>query len=212
LFIIILTVTSASTTALEINFNSPGSVELNEEFVVTIKADSEETHDVKIFVHNSKDEKIKSEEYISEIYNEGWKNPWYYLKEFYPGNKEYEIRAIESPGEREICVRLRKSGSSNFYTECKSIEILNKVSDERVAAPVEESVPEHNEEIINKEEKEIQPLSSPTDLTQTTLAQNKETQQTKSITTKPSKIRRAIIYSFIFLLSVITILLALRRL
>jgi len=77
--------------ALEISIDYPQEVKINEVFSVSIDADTSEIYDIKIFVHSSEDEEIKSEEYISEIFNDDWANPWYYLQDSFPSQKEYEV-------------------------------------------------------------------------------------------------------------------------
>ena len=75
---------TAISSALEISIDSPNSVEVGERFYVSIDADTTETNDVKIFVHDSSDDKITQNEYISEIYGDEWQSSWNYIKEVFP--------------------------------------------------------------------------------------------------------------------------------
>lgn len=111
--------------AANLSLDSPAEVDLEEEFSVSISADSSDVQDVKVFVHDSDDAKIDKSEYISEIYNDGWKDSYYYVKQAYPDTKDYKIRVLNSPGERQICVRLRKTGSSSFSTKCNPIVVID---------------------------------------------------------------------------------------
>lgn len=210
LFIIILTAIS-QVTALEITFDSSNEININEEFTISINADSSETHDVKIFVHNSEDEEIKAEEYISEIYKDDWKNPWYYLSESYPEQTQYQIRVIESPGEREICVRLRKSDSKTFNTECKPLIVLEKeAKDEEPETPneeKEETIEEHTEEI---EQEQVNHLSTPNQDNEKILLTPQPKPELQI--TKSGKTRLYILYAFTFFCVAMIILLALRKL
>ncbi|MFH1425716.1 MAG: hypothetical protein ABIG28_03270 [archaeon] len=215
----------ATISALEISLESPAEVEINEEFTVKIDSDSTGISDVKIFVHKSEDTEIKADEYISEIYKDDWANPWYYIKRAFPDEKEYQIRVIESLGERTICARLRESETNSIYTECKPITIVGEETDTNQEE--DEDQHEEAEEKNNEEEnpssdspKETtnqptpQPLSSnnPTN-EKIILNSNPPTDNPKqTITTKQGKTRIALIYNFTGLCVVIIVLLALRKL
>ncbi len=111
--------------AVEITFNSPQEVKINQEFSVSIEVNSSKIFDVKIFVHNSTDERVGREDYISEIFNDNneWQDSWNYIKSAYPNKKEYKIRVVESPGGREICVRVRESETASTYVKCSRISV-----------------------------------------------------------------------------------------
>jgi len=207
--------------ALQITLNSPESVELNGEFEVSIEVDSSDIFDIKIFVHKSDDQSIARSEYISEIYNDQWSDPWYYIKASFPEQKGYQVKVIESQGEREICARFRKTDTQSTYTECNSITILETNLDNEEAESDEETEEEIEEEskeiesqvespiikvdsleIISDNETEKIILNSP----------GKEIENEKTISTKLEKKRQWILYSFTGLCIIIIILLALRRL
>lgn len=112
--------------AIDIDFSCPGIAELNQEFNVTIRADAGAEYDVKIFVHNSSDKSVQRAEINSEIMNDGkWASPWNYLLLAFPEKDVFLIRANEKSDVQQICLRMRKSGTSNFYEMCKPIEILS---------------------------------------------------------------------------------------
>ena len=220
MLITILTVTSS---ALEITFTSPDSVHLNQEFEVSINADSTETHDVKIFVHNSEDQSIARSEYISEIFDDDWKDPWYYLKESFPDKKEYKIRVIESPDNGKICVRLRKTSTQTTSIECKPIEVKESSQSENTKQennPDQYQTPDSeksSEPSTPKENLENPQVQNPTTLS--TLnnkillnSQPGQSQEKEQTYTKQYNKRQVIIYSFLFFLVLIIILLALRKL
>lgn len=207
--------------SLKISIDSPDSVEVGEEFKVSFEADSSETFDVKVFIHNSEDEKIDNSEYISEIENNGWQNPWYYIKEAFPDEKEFKIKVTNSPGERELCVRLRKTDSKEMSTECVPIEVkegkfstsstkeksssknkkenLQTLSSPQTTKNLEASS-QQNSAQLQEEEKIL--LNSPT----------KKTSNENIFLTSAEKKRLWIVYSFTILCVIIIILLALRKL
>ncbi len=198
--------------ALTITFSAPETVEIDEEFTVTISADSEEIHDVKIFVHTSEDEKISRSEYISDIYHDGaWLDSWFYIKEAFPDEREYKIKIFESSGEREICVRLRKTSTQTASIECQKIEVLEK-------GKIEEPMKEENKETIietgktqTEEKNNIKLLSAAPAESNERIYLNQKSEE-KEVQTKQNKFRSRIIYSFLLVLTAVIILLALRRL
>jgi hypothetical protein len=152
-FVIVLMVISITFTsrviAEEVSLNSPENVEIDEEFTVEIDSAVEETCDVKIFIHNSDDSRISRSEYISEIYSEAddtWKDSWFYIIGSFPEQKEYKLKVASSSGQREICVKLRKSSDkeSGFDQVCRDIEI-NEKSTSSESKP-KEKTPEETKE------------------------------------------------------------------
>lgn len=200
--------------AIDFTFDSPDSVEINEEFKVVINAGSSENFDVKVFVHNSDDAKIARGEYISEIlFEDSWQDPWYYLKESFPDVTEYEIRITESFGERNICVRLRKSDTQSIYTECLPIKIEESLKKEE--EPDEEQLEETKAEPVSKTP-QVQPLDNQIELPSNEKislnSPNNTPPEQKSITTKQETKRLWLLYSFTAFCIIIIILLALRKL
>jgi len=81
-------------------------------------------------VHNSSDDKITSPEVISVIEKGGkWQSPWNYLISSFPSKTSFRAKVIEQPGNRKICVRLRKNNASSFNEVCKSILVNDKISE-----------------------------------------------------------------------------------
>ena len=112
--------------SLVIEFNYPSEVELNQEFKTSIDFETNDTYGVKIFVHNSPDSKVTRDEYISDIYDlekNSWQDSWNYIPANYPKEKEYSLKVTNSPGDRQICARVRKTGSSTSFSKCGSIKV-----------------------------------------------------------------------------------------
>ena len=159
---------SATTKALDFTFNYPETIELNETFIFSIKAATSENYDVKIFV------KDENEKIISEIFSNGWKNPFFYLKEVFPKQSDFKIHIVKSATEYIICARLRKSGRSQFEEKCNKINIspINREIKQKNAIEQEEirinKIEENDEtsklesqlETSNKNENEKEPLRS----------------------------------------------------
>lgn len=222
--------------AAELTINLPSEVNLNEEFTVLIDADLSEQFDVKIFVHSSSDEQISRSEYISEIYNlvtQEWKDSWFYIGGTFPETKSYSLKVIESPGERNICLRLRKTGSQTSYIKCQSINIKgeqenNSGDDEESNENEEEQETENNEQENNQEqennsqeqnsniEQNSQPLSYTPKIEQKQekiiLNQPQEKINDNLEITKEEKIRKWLVYGFLFFTVFLLILIGLRKL
>lgn len=118
-----LLISLPNSSALDFKLNSPENVNINESFSITIEAQTSDIYDVKIFVENS-DEKI-----ISEIYNDGWKNPRYYLKSAFPQQSKFEIRILSAEN-YPICARLRKPEKTNFVEQCNNITVISTTKNE----------------------------------------------------------------------------------
>lgn len=129
--------------ALDFKLNSPEEVDVNESFSVTIDAQTSEIYDVKIFVEDS-DEKL-----ISEIYNDGWKNPRYYIISAFPQQSKFDIRAL-SAGNYPICARLRKTEKTNFDEQCNNITV-NSVANNEVKKITETKEKDDDEDLDDKE-------------------------------------------------------------
>jgi hypothetical protein len=218
--------------ALNIQLNSPEEVTMDEEFSVTISADTTEIHDVKVFVHNSEDDKIDRNEYISEIHDGEWKDSYLYIKGSFPEDNEYKIKILESPGEREICARLRKTGTSSFSTQCNKIKILssknseeeNNKDDEKKSEDDSEDKPEDKDTIEATKSKELSSVSEETsNIQQLPNKQEKimlnskssteeKFENSRSITTPEGNKRKFLIYGFTGFCVLIIILLAMRKL
>ena len=221
-FIITLTAISQLSSALTISLDSPGSAGIEEEFSVSYEADSSETFDVKIFVHSSEDTSIQRSEYISEIYDSDWKDSWYYIKEAFPERKEFMMRALNSPGDRSICVRLRKTGTDVVHTECTTIEILEQSQTQTMEQHEEDDEPDEIENnVLEDRDEKIQQLTKPEQSAEQLpkkiqqekiLLNSPKNELSEEITTSSQKKLNWIIYSFLGLCIFIIILLSLKRL
>jgi hypothetical protein len=207
-------------TALELDFTAPGSVKQNEEFTVSINLETQEKYDVKIFVHNSEDEKIERDEYLSEIEDDGWKDSWFYLKETFPDKKEYSLRVLRETGDKTLCVRLRKSGADSFDTLCKNISVSYSEEDEEVQ---DSNNDEENEQEISEGQIEtksnieenisVKTVSQPVAKEEKLFLNTKKTiEEPKILVTKQQSIRNGIVYSFLLICIVIIVLMALKKL
>ncbi|MEK6850434.1 MAG: hypothetical protein AABX85_02585 [Nanoarchaeota archaeon] len=111
--------------AIEIDFDYPNEVEVNKEFEINVLFESSTNYDIKIFVHNSSDEKITREEIISLVENNGkWQDSWNYLPLSVIDNNLYHLKITENSEKAGICIRLRKTGASKFEEICKKIKIV----------------------------------------------------------------------------------------
>ena len=127
------------TSAIDFAFNHPSSISINESFSISLSATTSDTYDVKIFIQiNGKEARI------SEIYNDGWKNSYYYVISACPEKSEFEIRVKNYSDNATICARLRKTGTTSpTYTNCSTIIINEPESSSN------EETPETNEEQDN---------------------------------------------------------------
>ena len=195
--------------ALEINLTSPDSVSLNEEFEVSITADTLETHDVKIYVE---DENSKT---ISQILNGNeWKSSYYYIKAAFPENKEFKLK-VTKQGIWDICLRIRKDGTSSPV--CNTITVLSSSTEEKqeIKEQLAEKTKEPENTTIQSLSNPIIPLEETAENTRIVLNSKPSDSQIKKqevFTTKKERTRLAIIYGFSVFSVVIIILLALRKL
>src|SRR3989344_326154 len=133
LFLTILTVINFST-AIASNENLsadfPSQVYINSEFNVSINYLSEEKLDVKIFVHNSSDEKVSRNEIISEIFDSDWKDSWLYILGAFPSKTSFTLRINSFSEKVQLCVQLRKVGKSAVLDKfCSNIELISDNSE-----------------------------------------------------------------------------------
>ncbi len=218
--------------ALEIQLNAPNSVNINEEFKVSISADTQDIYDVKIFVE---DENSTSKT-ISQIYNGNkWQSSYYYIKQAFPSQSEFSLK-ITKTGEWNICARLRKEAQNPSAPICRLIMVLlNEKDKEKSEEKVEANQQENNEELgkenigndiknesklennkeivnynINRSNSQINLIQAQEKIILNPKQSKKEEQQV--FITKYDKIRNGIIYSFIAFCIILIILLALKRL
>lgn len=204
---------------MDIPFDAPSEVETGESFTVAIRLDSSDIYDVKVFVHESDDEKIAREEYTSEIEDDGWKDPWFYLPEAFPENKEYEVRVPKVSGDQTLCVRLRKTGSDTASTACKEISVKESEDNEED----EEEEKEENTKTASLEDPSDRPATVGSSPPQTLVFDHPSNEKVmlnapvkkednEVIVSEDGRFRQAMLYGFIVLCVVIIVLLALKRL
>lgn len=215
----------------ELTINAPSEIKLNEEFSVSIDADLSEQFDVKIFIHSSSDEQVSRSEYISEIFNpetQEWQDSWFYIDGRFPEIKSYTLRVIESAGERNICLRLRKTGGQTSYIECVQITVAGEENNnlEGEEEQEEKSETDDEEKQENNSEQESIDTENTTSQYLSYVPEKTEQKQEKIILnsppieeetvniliTKDEKIRRWIVYSFLFFAVFLLILIGLRKL
>ena len=206
--------------ALELQLSAPDSVDMNEEFKASISADSEEIHDVKIFVEDA-DSKT-----ISQIYNSNdWQSSYYYVKEAFPAQLEFNLK-ITKAGNWDICARLRK-GSQASAPVCKPI-VANQVEEEPEEEQEEkqETKNSKDEEEDEKEDVKVKPLkeekiapqqvqlnSTPELVQEKIVLKAKPSQKISQVyETKQQSFRNWILYGFIALCIAIIVLLSFKRL
>jgi hypothetical protein len=215
--------------AIDFTITSPNNIDLNQEFTITLSSSETEIHDVKIFVYKDTVSNI-----ISEIKSGSeWKNPYYYLKEAFPTNKEFTIKVIEEPGERELCARLRLTGKSSYDQQCQAITISSQ------SIPLDDNNHQPDPDKDNLEEpgpiKSAPPTTSPQPVTAKLINQPESSntgqdlqpnndpivlnspiiqadQIPQTYTTSEGKKQIYILYGFTILCVIIIILLALRKL
>jgi hypothetical protein len=206
--------------ALDFTLNSPDSVNLNESFSVSITATTSDIYDVKIFVQDNSTKII-----ISEIYNNGWKNPFYYIKSIFPEKSEFELRAIDYSSNAALCARLRKTNSSSYSEKCNAISINQDLTVEEKTNNINKTTTEENRttiQEINKSstpEADFIPAGSPSQNQIEPIIEDKN-QERIVLTPKKEeifisnqeKIGLYAVYAFTFFALIIIILLSIRKL
>lgn len=181
--------------ALELSLSTPDSATLNEEFVASLTANLSinESYDVKVFVAD------EEKNIISEIFYDGWKSPFYYLKSIFPEQTEFKVKVVKPGKNATICARLRKSGKNSFDEKCAPIALISPPQLEKEEPKKSEEV---NYQNLSFKPKEKIILNSPT----------KADNNNKEFIAREQIIRNYIFYSFIALCIILIILLALKQL
>jgi len=186
---------------LDISLSSPSKVRLNSEFTVSISSeDSDKIYDVKIFVHNSSDEKVARNEIISSVFNDGvWKDSYLYIQDTYPSQKDFLVK-LDSQNAVEICAQLREKDKSSILAKsCNPIEISTDSGD------IIKSYPEE----ANQEKKDANNM----EVFMETYNDEPIRLSVKKVYFSKSAIQTRIIsYSFTFLAILVIILIFLRKL
>jgi hypothetical protein len=154
-----------------------------------------------------------SADYISEIEDDGWKSSWNYLKEAFPKNKNFQVKVISDSGERNICVRLRKSGTSTTSLKCEPITVKDGEQktestyfNKTILKGTSNSKPDS---AIQQEETSFVSPSSPNEKI---YLQSPKKTSSDSITTKKEQTRSLTVYLIVLILAALAILIAFRRL
>ena len=200
--------------AADFDFTYEASSNSENEFNVDIELNSEDIYDVKVFIHDSPDEKVSQSEILSQIKNgQKWQSSWNYIISAFPAQKQYRLKLndSESNADEKICVRLRKTGASSFNEICKPFNAEN--------SPINNS--NQNEE----ETQQIQIIQIQQDNISNTdyvpeekifLNAKKELvipiQKNTTIITNEEKLRLYLLYAFCFFSLITIILLSLRKL
>ena len=210
LLLILLPVVSA----IDFDMDYPDSVNLNDEFSVSLSAETQETYDIKLFVQNN-----NTNEIISRIYNDGWKNPYYYLKEVFPNNTNFMVKVTNQSDNPVLCARLRKSGATSYSEECSMIKInIEDSEDIPENKTLQEAVEQENTSIIKNKslspdfssasEPKQEPASEITaESSRIDLNSQSETSENSAFLTADGKLRLLIVYSFMAFTIFIIILL-----
>ena len=204
--------------ALDFSFNSPEKAESEEPFTASISASVSAQYDVKIFIQD------ENNLLVSQIFSNGWKNPFYFLKSAFPNQTEFQIKAINASGNYQICARLRESGKTSFTEKCSNIIITKSEKQEETPALIPSlDAPEKNNskkyladnnKQINYQDEKLNYIENNSQKQKIILISNfkNEVQNLPAFTTKYEKTRNYILYSFTAFCIVIIILLALRQL
>lgn len=111
----------STASALEFSFDAPSSIKLKEEFTVKVYLSTSELYDVKAYVKDPNDK----DKTLSEIYDDGWKSAYFFVKESFPSQTEFRARVTKAIGSFDICVKLRKAGKTTSNEKCSSIKVEN---------------------------------------------------------------------------------------
>ncbi|MEM4271533.1 MAG: hypothetical protein QXD13_00340, partial [Candidatus Pacearchaeota archaeon] len=107
--------------ALKFDFASPSIASIKENISISISATTSDVYDVKIMITDATKKII-----FSEIYEDKWRNPYQYIQFAFPEKSDFLIRAIKFSENVQVCIRLRKSGSSSYSELCKPIIIIDQ--------------------------------------------------------------------------------------
>ena len=143
--------------AIQIDFNCPENVNLEEEFLCNLKiSESEGNYDVKIEIMEEGSNIVK----IWNQQEQKWKSAFYYLNELISNEETKEIKLkIESEGDFQGVVKLRQETKIEFLNFEISVgeEETQEERKETESQTAEETIQEEivqNKEIKLKEEKE----------------------------------------------------------
>jgi len=181
LFLFILTAINFQFVEAELSLNFPQEVSLNTEFKVSLISQSTKLSDVKIFVHNSSDEKILRSEIISQILGTAWQDSWLYINSVFPSQKEFTLKIDSYANNAKICAQLRETNKTATYEKvCAQITIRKLDNSQPTEETTENSNLQETSEIIEKtSEVAVQKTNQETSTNQEKL-KSQESQQSKN--------------------------------
>jgi hypothetical protein len=169
---------------------------------------------------------------ISEIYNDGWKTSFNYIKSASPSKSDFLIRAENYSATAEICLRTRKPSASSYsFEKCDNIEIkpytaqpiqkpINVSSNKSIevnntTTTLQNTTPRQTIKNLDfipstsgvEEKTEIQSSSS-TDK----IYLNPKSKATETFVTKGENLRLYAVYSFTLFAIILVIFLSMKRL
>ena len=132
MFLIILTVIRFNLTSAEnqLTLIFPDTVHVSEEFEVSVDSTSNKTSDIKIYIHNSSDEKITRSEVLSQILDSTWKDSWLYVSSIFPSEKTFKLKADTYSSTSEICLQIRQVNKTTYDKICLPINLFPSSSQE----------------------------------------------------------------------------------
>lgn len=218
-FYSIMTLT-ANVSALDFSVTAPDEASIDEEFTVTVAADTTEIYDVKVFAYSG-----SKSDYISQIWRDNaWKSPHFYLAGVFPGQTQFEVKITQGGSGAELCARMRKDGQSTYSEQCKALTITGAPAS-GTEEDEDEDADEENDASENDETEDADSLDDPTPAPAVAITTLSADAPTKLVLNAPTaeinkreevtvtyKTRVGVIYAFIVFCVILVILLALRKL
>jgi hypothetical protein len=138
-----------------LSLEAPEHAVVDENLTVTIRESSEKTMDVKLFVE-------QNGTIISQIYQNGWKNAFYYIPAAFPEQKEFLIRIRMPASNAALCIRLRQTGVQKYEESCQVIAVdarPDSLHDTNSVVPLREELPDetHRNTIVLQNPEEMTP-------------------------------------------------------
>lgn len=213
----VINITSAY--AATVDITAPNEVAVGEEFTIHVTYLEDTVYDVKAFVQSTSDNKT-----LSEIFSSGkWTSPFKYLIGVYPETKTFSIRVKNFSSASDLCVRMRKSGTSAFKEGCRTLAIRGEKNQDET-----QSSNSNSSEDIESEDRDESEKRSSKSATQTTgyvplatppieekpakIVLQPLNPSSETLITKEEKIRQTVIYSFAAFCILLIILLSFNKL
>ena len=227
---LILFISLSSAAGIGFTFSFDEEAEAQENISVSLEANISSKYDVKIYIES------KNSSIISEIWDGKWKSPFYYIKESFPEESKYIIRAKQAEENGKLCIRLRETGKTAYSEVCNNITI-HESSNTEEESDEEESEDEENNPgdsiednssdnsneshpsniSIKRQSQKVQPQNANTgsainEENKIILLNTKEALEEAWQSTPQEKLRSALIYSFAGFCLCLCILLAFKKL